>query len=239
MKLLARYPNNTKLLDTEIEDELGNTKLLAFENDELLTSVKVSGVVYINEQTFQVYSGKDLKKQGLFKIGKGFNWDVETPRQKFDSAHEKFRDKINSETMNLNGLCYCSFPRIIDYIENRGSDDSMVLKQNFQHNFLSFQDSYYDKENDARVSKMNCKVCNSEYEWKYRERGIDSIYAKNIIAKTVGEQPKEIAPNFLKALFDEVFCRESYIHREKLEKADLETTVKYLFSRKESNANSK
>jgi hypothetical protein len=239
MKLLARYPNYTKLLDTEIEDEFGNTQLLAFENDELLTSQKVSGVVYINEQTFQVYSGKDLKKQGIFKIGEGFDWDIETPRQKYDSAHEKFRDRIKSETVNLNGLCYCSFPRIIDYIENRGSDDSMVLKQYFQHNFLSFQNSYYDKENDARVSKMNCKVCNSEYEWTYRERGIDSIYGKNIRAKIFGEQPEEIAPNYLKALSDEVFCRESFIHRVKLEKSDLGTTVKYLFSAKENNANTK
>ncbi|MFT4662593.1 MAG: hypothetical protein ACI8XB_002883 [Patiriisocius sp.] len=232
MKLLARYPNNTKLLDSGIEDEFGNTQLLAFENGELLNSVKVSGVVYINERTFQVYSGKDQKKQGIFKIGQGFDWDAETPRQKYNDAHEKFRQKIDSETKNIDGLCYCSFPRIIDYIENRGSDDGMILKQNFQHNFLSLQDSHYDEENDARASQMICKVCNSEYEWKYRERGIDSLRAKSIKAKTFGEQPEDIAPNFLKALFDEVFCRTSYIYREKLEKADLKTTINYLFQRK-------
>ena len=142
MKLLARYPNNTKLLDSEVEDEFGNTQILVYENGDPLTNKKVSGVVYINEKVFEVYSGKDLKKTGLFRLDKGFDWDAETPRQKYNLASTEFCKRVDLETGTLAELCYCSFPRIVDYIENRESDDSRILKQSLQHNYLVFKDSY-------------------------------------------------------------------------------------------------
>jgi len=231
MKLLARYPNNTKLIDSEIEDDFGNTQLIVYENGDPLTNYKVSGVVYINEKLFEVYSGKDLIKTGLFRVGEGFDWEAETPRQKYNRANAEFRKSVDLETKKLNELCYCSFPRIVDYIENRGSTEGWILKQIFQQKFLVAQDYFHDQENDAMATILNCKVCNSEYEWKYRERGTDALYLKINHAKIIGKLPTDIVPNYLQALFDEVFCKVSYISRFNLEKANLENTIDYLFDR--------
>lgn len=233
MELLARYPNNTKLVDTGFSDEFGNSKLLMYENGVLLSNTKFSGVVYINETTFQVYGNAEFTKTGIFKIGMEVDWNAETPRQKYNKAYQAFTQNLKDRINSLNGKCFCQYPRIIDYIENRFSDDSRILQSQMQNLFLISLNSGYDSTSGVETVNYECRICKSTYVYKYRERGIDELKLKeNKNQSPIGKNIIEYAPNFLTAYFNEVFCRESYIHREKLIKSDCECLINYLFELK-------
>ncbi|MFN7913153.1 MAG: hypothetical protein ACK5QC_15120 [Bacteroidota bacterium] len=230
--LLARYPNNTKLVDTKTPDINGNTNALMTEEGKLLIAEKFSGVVYIDNKTYEVYSGKDDKKSGIFKIGEGVNWDCLTPRQIVNKAHKDFLEALNDKFSAIRKSCPCSYPRIIDYI-SRGSTEGFFLSQRIRDNYLTIVSTIYDSSQEIETNKLNCKVCHSEFEWKHKERGIDSlILTKNNCKIQIGKDVNEYAPNFIDALTDKVFCNQSFLYRQKLVESDLEITLNYLFEEK-------
>lgn len=231
-KLLARYSNNTKLVDTKTPDINGNTNVLMTEEGILLIAEKFSGVVYIDNKTFEVYSGVEHKKSGIFKIGEGVSWGCLTPRQIVNKAHNDFSEALKDKFSKVLNTCPCSYPRIIDYI-SRGCTDGFYLKKLVMDNYLIIINSSYDPSQEIETNELNCKICHSEFEWKFKERGVDSlILKKNNCKIQVGKELAENAPNFIDALTDKVFCNQSFLYRQKLMESDLETTLNYLFEEK-------
>lgn len=227
--LMARYPNNTKLINTKIPDEHGNTQALMYEDGQLLTPEKFSGVVYINETTFEIYSGTGPRKAGLFIIGKGTDWNCETPRQVINKASTVFWDILRRKFKEMEPACSCSYPRITDYLA-RNARESGYLFNLIQYHFLIVQQSSLDDTTGVATVNYTCRICNSEYEWKYKERGIDQIrMTKDRCLSKIGKEPSVNAPNYLDALFANVFCQKSYLYRNNLYESDLETLMEYLF----------
>ena len=230
--LLARYPNNTKLVDTKKTDENGNTQMIMTEDGVLISEEKFSGVVYVNETTFEVFSGNRLEKTGLFKIGFGTNWNIETPRQIVNKAHVDFKEILERKIKEIEPNCLCSYPRITDYL-NRNATESVYISGVLRHSFLQFNNSKYDMQTEVETSNYNCKVCNSEFEWKYKERGIDKLtLIKNKLTNKIGKESEIEAPNFIEATNNNAYCKQSSLFRDKLFESDLNGIINYFFAKK-------
>ena len=232
--LLQRYPNNTLLVRVENKDECGNNQQIIYENGELLLKQKFSGVVYINKSIFEVYSGfGENEKTGILRVGEKVDWNAETPRQKMNKAYEAFDVKLNTRIAELSDSCFCSYPRILDYIENRYSEDNQYLQSNLQKLCLNFQHHSYDRNTGVETLTLLCSQCQSIFESKFRERSaIKLVLLQKGNFNQIGKDVEEYAPCYLNPLFDGLFCRESYMHREKLYKSDLLTLMNYLFEKK-------
>lgn len=230
--LLARYPNNTKLVDTKVPDENGNTQMIMTEDGDLISEEKYSGVVYVNEFTFEVFSGVRHEKTGIFKIGSVTNWDIETPRQIVKKAHYDFKTELESKIDRIEPFCLCSYPRITDYLA-RNSSESYYLANILRHKFLKSSKSNYDTHTGITTTKYNCKICDSEYLWKYKDRGIDELMlTEDKLEVKIGEEPENEAPNFINAIHDKVYYNKSYLFRKKLFESNLNNVIEYLFKRK-------
>lgn len=231
--LLARYPNNTKLVDTKISDENGNTQILMTEEGFIITNEKFSGVVYINKTTYEVFKGVEHNKIGIFVIGNGTNWDIETPRQLVNKAHTDFRNIFYRKIKENESKCLCSFPRISNYL-TRSSSESSYIAVALRNEFLTFINSIYDNQTEIETHNLKCKVCSSEYTWKYKERGIDELnLTKDKLVNKIGKDSEEDAPNFIDSLTDKLYCNQSYLFRHKLYESDLCDLINYLFEKKE------
>jgi len=230
--VMARYPNKTKLVDTKDPDEHGNTLMIMTEDGVLISKEKYSGVVYVNEFTFEVFSGVRNRKTGIFKIGSGANWDIETPRQIVEKAHFDFKKELESKIDKIEPFCLCSYPRITNYL-TRNSSESYYLAYIIRQKFLKSTKSNYDTQTGVTTTNYNCKICDSEYIWKYRDRGIDELrLTEDKLEVKIGEEPENEAPNFINAIHDKVYCNKSYLFREKLFESNLNNVIEYLFKRK-------
>jgi hypothetical protein len=229
--LLARYPNKLKLVDTKIPDQNGNTQMIMTEDGNLISQEKFSGVVYVNESTFEVFSGIRHEKIGVFEIGSKTNWEIETPRQIVNKSHLDFKNKLDEKINEIKPNCACFFPRVTNYL-TRNSTESTYISGVLKHNFLIFNTSIYDSETEIETTFYNCKVCDSEYVWKYKERGIDELkLLKNKAINKIGKEIATQAPNFIDAKFDKVYCRQSYLFRDHLFESDLNGIINYLFDK--------
>ena len=211
---------------------------MKYEDGQLLTDDKFSGVVYINETEYEVYSGADGNKKGIFKIGLGTDWNAETPNQKIQKATILFKEQLEKQIAGIKPKCFCMYPRIINYITQRGGTEGRYLFRAFEHVYLAVDESHYDQQNKMEITKLRCKVCCSEYLWKYQERGIDAVQLiKSNPPIIIGPPVEQQAPNFLDALSGKVFCNPSYLYRQNLYESDLDTLMQYLFAENETAAN--
>ena len=229
--LLARYPNKLKLVDTKIPDQNGNTQMIMTEDGTLISEEKFSGVVYINESTFEVFSGIRHEKIGIFEIGNNTNWEIETPRQIVNKSHLEFKNKLEEKINEIKPNCPCFFPRVTDYL-NRNSTESSYISGVLRHDFLILNTSNYDTETKIETTYYNCKVCDSEYVYKYKERGIDELTLhKCKVINKIGKEIETQAPNFLDAIFDKAYFSQSYLFRDNLFESDLNGMINYLFDK--------
>ena len=157
-RLLARYPNNTKLVDTQVSDENENSQVLMTEEGVLLSEEKFSGVVYVNESTYEVFSGINHRKVGIFKINSETNWNIETPRQAVNKAHKDFKDKIEEFFREIEPNCPCSFPRIIDYLA-RGSSETSIIANIIRNQYLEHIKFTFDHQTEVESHFYTCKNC--------------------------------------------------------------------------------
>lgn len=230
--LLARYPTKTKLIDTKIPDENGNTQMIMTEEGVLISDEKFSGVVYVNESTFEVFSGLKLEKIGVFKIGNKTNWDIETPRQIVNKAHLDFKRVLDERIKEIEPNCLCSYPRVTDYLQ-RNSTETYIISNVLRNKYLEYIDMNFDKETGIESHNYFCKICASNYLWCFQERGIDSLSMQiDKCSVKIGSEPEIQAPNFIDALTDKVYCNKSYLFRSNLFESDLNKTIIYLFQKK-------
>ena len=73
-----------------------------------------SGIVYLNEKKFEVYKDNE-SKAGVFDINEGIDWNIKTPRKKYEKASASFKVLINQGFDQMTPDCICTYPRITDY----------------------------------------------------------------------------------------------------------------------------
>ena len=233
-KIVARFPNGLLQIDVEdfVPTSKGNKYSIVDKDFNPIVDAYFSGVVYLNKIKFEVYQDHS-SRIGILEIDKEINWEVKTPNEIRKEAITTFRQAIIKEFEKMSPDCICQYPRVLDYFEHRNSTDSNIIMQEVIKKFLTKTDVTFDKDASEHLTFFNCKNCGSQFKHRYRERGIDKLTLVKIVSKEVkGQEPKELAPNYLDALFAELFYKKSFIFRENLFKAGLGEMEEYLFKMK-------
>lgn len=233
-RCLARFSNGLMQIE-----EIGKGKnsdrnkyLIVDKNFNPIVDEYFSGVVPLNEKKFEVFKD-DSTKSGIFDLDEGLDWDIKAPRVAYNEAYTTFSNLLEQELEKLVPSCFCEYPRILDYLINRHSKESGIIRRCSNRIFLKRLGNLFDKELLEEITFFLCKNCGSEYKKRYRERRTDSFEVVAINTKrTLGKEVKEFAPNYLNALFDELYYNKSYIFRRKLYKASEKEMIEYLFEKK-------
>lgn len=128
--------------------------------------------------------------------------------------------------------CPCRYPRIIDYIVNRKSEDSLTLRTLIFRKYFTTANIAFNQEHEYEEITLRCQVCHSKLKHIFRERGIDEVQLmESTIEEYYGMPVKNWAPAYLAGLKPELFYRECYIERVHLFKSSLKELNDYLFEK--------
>lgn len=219
VKIMSRFSNKILQITNGTSDAYGNSYLLVHaDTHQAIVADYFSGVVYLNKHKFEVYQKTNHgERSGVFDLRTGIDWDIKTPRQLFNEAYETTKKTLIKNLKTLSPNCICQYPRILDYLNNRASTDTDLLKNLVLQYALHQKSHYYHKEKDEDIIEYECPNCYSIFKHRYRERGIDQLEIKDLKTHLViGQSVKELAPVHLSALFNQLFYRSDYFHREHL-----------------------
>jgi hypothetical protein len=143
-------------------------------------------------------------KEARFYVKTGaINWNIESYNYYYWKEYKSFQDTLRliSQKIYKTG-CFCEYPRVIDYVQNRWFDDAYLLKTEF-FSHLKEETRFNQTSSGWNVVRF-CPVCKSELYMhckEFREMESCDIDSFKIKAKTTGVPPKEYAPCYITGLF--------------------------------------
>jgi hypothetical protein len=234
--LKMKFPNNTKLIKAIEPDTQNNDSQLIDNDGNLLTSEKLISATYIKDNTYEVVAWKSKKEEkGLFVIGKGIDWTIQTPSEKYLSEISKFRQIFSKKSSYLEGKCFYAYPRIIDYLTTRHSVESGIMLDIITNKFfVIIKDEKVNNQYDSNtegISIFKCKVCESNYKVTFYRFGEEFKVLKNIANKIGADIPLQV-PNYTTYLEEDLFCKPSIFVDKPYFKSDLNSLITYLFKKR-------
>jgi hypothetical protein len=177
-----------------------------------------------------------LIPEKIFEPGKGF---IPGPMKysRYWSEYKRASGLIGDAIGSL-PCCFCHYPRIMDMILNKHSEEGYILSGYFTSTLDDGERK--DTEEDKWITISKCPKCNSLYEIEYWDyRSIVITVKKQLLNKAEprGPAPMKNAPTFLTALSIQENGRDENLKRlnnSTLHSESIEKTIEYLFSQQRS-----
>lgn len=230
--VFARFKNGFKQVRTGEKDRFGNDFRLLNLQDELVILDFLNGIVPLSGNRFQLYQKtSEGTRLGLLDEALLLDWDSDSPREVFDQAYAKTKALIDQGLNELEAVCFCSYPRIVNIVCSDFFQEQSILRSLVQHRYLKQSGHSYDESSDEYRFIYTCKHCKSTYLNRYKERGIDSFKPlEKASIDFLGLPVESMRPTYLQALFERTFYDNMYLKRARLYEASLEEMLTYLFA---------
>lgn len=198
-----------------------------FEND-------VSRIEYYNDSIYRVWIRNKLnliEEKGFDALRNEFV-NVPGKTAQWREEYSKASNILKSEIINKISACFCCYPRILDLLKNKQSEEAQILLTPFYNGLKSVNCNQID--NDKWKVTKECLKCSSKHEfevWEYRSTVVSYIKSEISSSEINGATPLPKAPSYLNAKRIEINGWEEDYNRmngNTLYKSNLNEIVEYL-----------